>query len=55
LAQRAEILIADPTLFTPPTPSPFNQVEESSGVIEVTEIVESANAGSPYHIDVNFL
>jgi hypothetical protein len=43
-AQRAtEILISDPALFTPPTPAPFNTDEESSGVIDVTEIVKSAN------------
>ena len=30
--------------FALPTPSPFNQDEENSGIIEVTDIVRSANS-----------
>ena len=38
-----EILLSDPARFASPTPSPFNQDEENSGIIEVTDIVRSAN------------
>ena len=38
-----EILHSDPARFVPPTPPPFNVDEESSGIIEVTDIVRSAN------------
>ena len=38
-----QILGSDPARFLPPTPTPFNQDEESSGVIDVTDIVRSAN------------
>jgi hypothetical protein len=31
----------DPARFTPPTPAPFNQDEESSGIIDVTDILGS--------------
>jgi hypothetical protein len=37
-----EILLSDPARFNPPPP-PYNQDEENSGVIEVTDIVQSAN------------
>lgn len=43
-ASDAPTLLAqhDPDRFTPPTPSPFNQDEESSGIIDVTDILGSA-------------
>lgn len=37
-----EVVHSDPARFGPPTPQPFNVDEESSGIIEVTGIVESA-------------
>jgi hypothetical protein len=37
-----EILHSDPGRFAPPVASPFNVDEESSGIIEVTDIVRSA-------------
>ena len=37
------ILHSDPVRFAPPNTPPFNQDEESSGIIEVTDIVKSAN------------
>ena len=37
------ILHSDPVRFAPPNTPPFNRDEESSGIIEVTEIVKSAN------------
>ena len=36
------ILQSDPARFAPPAPAPFNIDEESSGIIEVTELVRSA-------------
>jgi hypothetical protein len=39
----SEILKSDPDRFAPPTLPPFNVDEESSGIIEVTDIVRSAN------------
>jgi hypothetical protein len=42
-----EILISDPARFQPPTPAPFNQDEENSGVIEVTDLVQHANWYEP--------
>jgi len=37
------ILMADPNRFGPPTTPPFNVDEESSAVIEITDLVKSAN------------
>lgn len=37
------IFVSDASRFTPPTVAPFNQDEENSGIIEVTDIVKSAN------------
>ena len=34
-----EIATHDPARFAPPTPAPFNQDEESSGVIDVSDIL----------------
>ena len=47
------VMHSDPARFAPPTPPPFNQDEESSGIIEVTDIVKSANwyeAGRRYFL-----
>ena len=41
------IFQADPERFAPPTPNPFNVDEENSGVIEVTDIVQSARWYEP--------
>jgi secreted PhoX family phosphatase len=41
------ITVSDPARFAPPTPAPFSQDEESSGVIEVTELVKAANWYEP--------
>ena len=41
----------DPARFTPPTPAPFNQDEESSGIIDVTDILGSAGQNA-YLFDV---
>ena len=37
------VLQSDPARFAPPAPAPFNVDEESSGIIEVTDIVKSAH------------
>ena len=37
-----EVLHSDPARFGPPAPPPFTVDEESSGIIEVTDIVASA-------------
>jgi hypothetical protein len=48
-----EILQSDPARFAPPNLPPFNVDEESSGIIEVTDIVRSAHwfeAGRRYFL-----
>jgi hypothetical protein len=37
-----EILVSDAARFAPPTPAPFDTDDESSGIIEVTDIVRHA-------------
>jgi hypothetical protein len=41
-----QILESDRARFLPPTAAPYNQDEESSGIIEVTDIVQYANVTS---------
>jgi len=51
--QATAVLQSDPARFGAPTPPPFNVDEESSGIIEVTDVVRSANwfeAGRRYFL-----